>query len=110
MPKAAPKHRPGTPASKRHCPPQASRQARRTLATNSAAWQALRLDVLLRDIYTCQACKRLLGRRKGDAHVDHINNDPRNNDMDNLQTLCAPCHSSKTGKQDGGFGNRASNA
>lgn len=28
--------------------------------------------------------------------VDHIDNDPSNNELDNLQALCTPCHSRKT--------------
>ena len=33
--------------------------------------------------------------------VDHINNDSWNNAADNLQTLCTPCHTIKTNKEDG---------
>ncbi|TWI12711.1 HNH endonuclease [Aerolutibacter ruishenii] len=76
-------------------PVQADRQATRQYATNSAPWLALRLQVLLRDAYTCQTCGRVCGR-KGEAHVDHRDGDSSNNHLTNLQTLCAPCHSRKT--------------
>ncbi|MFF0867643.1 HNH endonuclease signature motif containing protein [Nonomuraea sp. NPDC003560] len=39
------------------------------------------------------------------AHVDHIDGDKTNNEEWNLQALCIPCHSRKTVKHDGGFGN-----
>lgn len=60
--------------------------------------------MLARDCYTCQDCGRLAGR-KGEAHVDHRDGNPANNDPVNLQTLCASCHSTKTATRDGGFGN-----
>lgn len=81
------------------------RQATRFLATNSAAWRRLRHAVLMRDAYTCACCGRVAGG-KGEAHVDHIDGNAGNNALANLQTLCAPCHSAKTAREDGGFGNR----
>lgn len=59
-------------------------------------WRKLRERVLLRDLYTCQACGKLtLG--KGAATVDHRK--PHRGDErlfwdeSNLQTLCtSPCH------------------
>lgn len=89
-------------------PVQVDRQAVRQYATNSSQWLAIRQQVLMRDSYTCQTCGRVCGR-KGEAHVDHIDGDSGNNPEDgsNWQTLCAPCHSRKTAKEDGGFGNRS---
>ena len=43
--------------------------------------------------------------RRPSAHVDHIDGDNTNNEEWNLQALCVPCHSRKTVKHDGGFGN-----
>lgn len=79
----------------------------RALATNSTAWRRLRDQVLVRDLYTCQQdrCGRLVGG-KGEAHVDHVDGDPMNNELENLQTLCVRCHSAKTAREQGGFGNR----
>lgn len=70
------------------------------------AWQALRKDILLRDLYTCQMCGGSVGMHKGDAHVDHIIAKEKGgtDDESNLQTLCAGCHSRKTNAEDGGFG------
>lgn len=104
MPKAAPKHRVVYPAAKRYCPPEPSRQARRALATNSAAWRAIRSAVLGREPL-CRICAAR-GVTRGANQVDHIDGDPNNNEPDNLQPLCAPCHSRKTAREDGGFGNR----
>jgi len=82
------------------------RQATRALATNSTEWRRIREQVLLRDLYTCQRCGRIVGG-KGEAHVDHIDGDSSHNPEDgsNWQTLCVPCHSAKTATEDGGFGN-----
>lgn len=104
MPKAAPKHRVKYPAARRHCPPTPSRQARRALATNSAAWLALRQQVLNREPL-CRCCAAR-GVIRAATDVDHIDGDASNNDDANLQPLCRRCHSRKTAREDGGFGNR----
>lgn len=103
--KSAPKHRPYTPIARRHCPPEPSRQAIRTLPTNSAAWRKLRAAVLAIEPL-CRECAKHR-RVRAANHVDHINGDASNNDMPNLQPLCAPCHSRKTATEDGGWGNTA---
>lgn len=72
----------------------------RPLPTNSREWRAIRERILIRDRYTCQRCG-CYGNE-----VDHKDGDAANNDDENLQTLCRPCHSEKTTKVDGGFGNR----
>lgn len=44
------------------------------------------------------------------THVDHVVPLERGGarfDEGNLQPLCAPCHSRKTARQDGGFGREA---
>ncbi len=67
--------------------------------------EKIRPEVLGRDGYKCQSCgANLMGKKQ--AHVDHIVPLARGgtNDIDNLQTLCASCHSTKTVKEDGGFG------
>lgn len=102
MPSAPPKHRPALPRAKRHCPPEANRQARRALATNSAAWRAIRMQVLGSEPL-CRTCAAK-GVTRGANHVDHIDGDAHNNSPENLQPLCAPCHSRKTAREDGGFG------
>ena len=56
----------------------------------------LRQAALVRDGYQCRMCLMLIVG-KGEAQVDHIvprSVDPsRAADLDNLQTLCASCHS-----------------
>lgn len=95
----------------RHKPPERNRQKTRQYATNSAEWRRIREQVLVRDLYTCQSCRRLVGG-KGEAHVDHVDGDSSNNPEDgsNWQTLCRRCHSEKTAREDGGFGNRRARA
>jgi 5-methylcytosine-specific restriction protein A len=65
------------------------------------AWSRLRLACLTRDPI-CVMC-----RERASRHADHIK--PRNSGgadaLSNLQGLCGPCHSVKTCKEDGGFGN-----
>lgn len=77
---------------------EVSRQTTRALHTGTAAWRRLRDQVLVRDLYTCQHCGKLI-TKKGDAHVDHINEDAHlesSNQLQFLQLLCASCHGVKT--------------
>lgn len=70
---------------------------RRTIPLNSAAWRRLRERVLARDPI-CQECyKRDYITPATDA--DHINGDPSDNRMTNLQGLCHSCHSRKTRRE-----------
>jgi 5-methylcytosine-specific restriction endonuclease McrA len=50
--------------------------------------------VLSRDNFRCVTC----GGTAQDCHrieIDHIDNDPSNNDISNLQTLCSRCNKGK---------------
>lgn len=68
-----------------------------------AAWKRLRL-IVLRDSPLCIMCQRA-GKYTASTEVDHIDGDVRNNSFGNLQTLCRSCHSSKTAREQGSFGN-----
>lgn len=65
-------------------------------------WQKRRARILKRDP-VCRSCfvnastevDHILPKRAGGTDSD-----------ENLQGLCTPCHSSKTAREDGGFGNR----
>ena len=103
MPSRPKQHKPAAPQTRRHEVAQ-DRQARRALNTGSKAWRLIREQILIRDCYTCQICRRIAGA-KGEAHVDHKNGDDSNSDPSNLWTLCRTCHSTKTAAEDGGFGN-----
>ena len=67
----------------------------RTLALDGAAWRRLREVILFRDPLCVCGC----GRPSTD--VDHINNDPTDNDMDNLAGMARECHSRKTQRDQG---------
>lgn len=55
----------------------------------------------------CRFCKAN-GRVVRAAEVDHIDGDSRNNRPDNLRSLCKPCHSARTARDQsfGGTGSR----
>jgi 5-methylcytosine-specific restriction protein A len=73
---------------------------------DTAHWRNLRVRVLARDPI-CKMCSRAAS-----IVADHIK--PHRGDwslfcdLNNLQGLCASCHSIKTAREDGGFGNRSS--
>jgi 5-methylcytosine-specific restriction protein A len=73
------------------------------LPTNSAAWRALRAQVLF-DEPLCRECQRQ-GVVTPASVVDHVDGDSHNNERSNLAPTCASCHSLLTAKHDGGFGN-----
>jgi len=59
------------------------------------SWKAVRHEVLVRDGWCCQACRKIVQGR--DAQVDHIisRQDGGGDDLMNLQILCASCHAKK---------------
>lgn len=87
---------------KQHKPPKAKdagktvqanqRQRKRMFHTGSAAWAAIRKQVLQREPL-CRLCKPHLNVA---TIVDHIDEDSHNNRMDNLQPCCATCHNRKS--------------
>ncbi len=60
--------------------------------------QKLRINPLCED---CQ--ERTLVVRA--TEVDHVDGDSSNNAPENLRSLCKPCHSMKTARENGSFGN-----
>ena len=71
----------------------------------SKKWRALRESFLNKN----PLCKNFAEHNFAE-HVDHIKrieseDDPLFYDEKNLQALCKRCHSRKTAKYDGGFGN-----
>lgn len=65
------------------------------------AWRLLREKVLQRDNYLCVMC--LASDRVVEAtDVDHIvgKENGGSDDLNNLQSLCSPCHNEKTAKED----------
>nr|WP_041795814.1 HNH endonuclease signature motif containing protein [Pararhodospirillum photometricum] len=73
-----------------------------------AQWRRLR-DLVLADEPLCRECAKV-GRVVPATDVDHIiphrGDDRLFWDRRNLQPLCKACHSAKTAREDGGFGNR----
>lgn len=67
----------------------------------SGFWRALRSEVLERDPI-CRDCKK-----ERASHADHVlpKRDGGRDELSNLKGLCHRCHSRKTAKFDGGFGN-----
>ena len=82
----------GTFADKR----RGSRQSR----GYGSQWDRQRLLILERDGGLCQPCARA-GRVQGGRTVDHILNKAQGgtDDPANLQTICDPCHASKTHRE-----------
>lgn len=72
---------------------------RRVLPLNGAAWQKLRADVLAEQPLCVDCASR--GLTVAATDVDHKDGNPGNNDRENLQPLCHPCHSRKTAADHG---------
>lgn len=60
-------------------------------------WRKLRQQALRRDGYLCQPCYRK-GRPTPATQVDHITPKAKDggDDLNNLQSICGPCHKAKT--------------
>ena len=70
-----------------------------------ADWQRLRKEILERDGYQCQPCRRR-GLVTAADQVDHIKPKARggNDDPRNLQSICTKCHRTKTASESQGEG------
>ncbi|WP_207383293.1 HNH endonuclease [Comamonas thiooxydans] len=84
--------------------PRASRTGRdadprRALPLTSTAWRKLRASVLAEQPL-CVDCA-VIGRTSIAEDVDHKDGNPGNNERENLQGLCHPCHSRKTAADHG---------
>ena len=42
--------------------------------------------------WTCSECGLDMNRKRNGLHVHHIDRDKQNNDLSNLEVLCALCH------------------
>ena len=73
-----------------------SRQAR----GYGRAWEKARAAALTRDMHLCQPCKRE-GRATPAREVDHITPKAKGGTeaLDNLQSICKPCHAAKTERE-----------
>ena len=67
----------------------------RVLGLSSRAWRRLREFQLNRQPL-CEHCFDDKGLCVVATDVDHIDNDPSNNELSNLASLCHSCHSKKT--------------
>jgi 5-methylcytosine-specific restriction endonuclease McrA len=76
--------------------PPRLRAPRTTEHYSSRSWSSIRKAVLLRDVYRCASCRRIVDGP--DAQVDHMLplSEGGTDDLANLQTLCIGCHSRKT--------------
>lgn len=97
-------HEPASVPTPRQRVPESNRQARRALPTNSSAWRLIRASHLQEE----PLCREHLARGmvRAATEVDHIDGDATNDAPSNRQSLCKPCHSRKTARENGGFGNR----
>lgn len=62
-----------------------------------AMWRKIRADVMVRDNYLCQTCKRAKTITAANA-VDHIKPKSQGgtDNMNNLEAICNDCHKTKT--------------
>ena len=65
-------------------------------------WRRKREAVLMRDNHLCQVCAAV-GRVTAATEVDHKKNKASGGDdhIDNLQSICEPCHYKKTQQEAG---------
>ncbi|MCL7744359.1 HNH endonuclease [Guyparkeria hydrothermalis] len=104
MPRAPKQHSPAKVSAKRHgLRSDRQRQLDRGMRTNSRRWRKIRA-AFLREHPLCQECEKS-GLVTPAKVVDHVDGNSHNNSPDNFAALCASCHSRKTARQDGGFGN-----
>ena len=94
MPNAIRTHKPRTLARPSKTLAERRAETGRTLALDSAAWRRLRASVLSEQPL-CPQCMDI-GHLVAATEVDHVDNDPTNNERGNLRGLCKTHHSQKT--------------
>ena len=70
----------------------------------SRNWRQLSIHIRNKEPF-CRECLKM-GKYTPSECVDHIDNDPSNNNENNLQALCWSCHSRKTAREKGGWKRR----
>jgi len=55
-------------------------------------WERIRIEVYRRDHFRCRVCGKKCGKREIQAHHIRRWRESKNNDLDNLVTLCNKCH------------------
>lgn len=105
MPYRAPVHKPHGATSKPKPRPKDQRPSR-SKRGYGRAWQKLRAWILSGDPL-CRMCEAR-GLVVAATDVDHIiaREKGGTDEEANLQPLCKSCHSSKTAREDGGFGHQ----
>ena len=86
------------------------RKHKSTKKYSSKRWREFRITYLRAN----PLCKNFDECKNFATEIDHIKRVVRESDehfydLDNLQGLCKSCHSRKTAKQDGAFGNKKKN-
>jgi 5-methylcytosine-specific restriction enzyme A len=81
---------PMKPKYHRHTLPRSTASKERGRFYSTVRWKRLRAVILKRDV-ECQIC-----HQRPAVHVDHKDNNYRNNDLANLWGLCRQCHCRKT--------------
>lgn len=68
---------------------------------HSKIWKSTRKQILLRDGYLCQECKKNGVINDGNTvdHIKPINQGGDSLNLNNLQTLCEKCHAKKSAKE-----------
>lgn len=57
--------------------------------SKSTEWKSIRQNILARDNSTCQYCGYMSESR---MQVNHIDGNPKNNNLTNLEVVCTLCH------------------
>ena len=68
---------------------------------NRARWKRVKRAAIERDGYRCRHCGKAAGRFEVD-HIVPLSDSGAPFDMENLQTLCRPCHFDKSTLDRGG--------
>lgn len=84
--------------------PREVRRAYNGKAYDRRSWRDGIRPAKLRQDPLCVDCSKQ-GRAVAATEVDHVDGDPENNSPENLASMCKPCHSRKTARHDGSFGN-----